>query len=69
MASATLGSERSVRFLLKADDQPFKDAEGADLESLRTALDRTLNRLVAAQAETPEAQRELGFSCEWWPPD
>jgi hypothetical protein len=69
MASATLGSECSVRFLLKAEDQPLRDLEGADFETLRDALDKTVDRLAAARAEAPEVQRELGFSCEWWPPD
>lgn len=38
-------------------------------ESTREALESTVARLRAAEEGSAEVPRDIGFACEWWPPD
>jgi hypothetical protein len=68
MASATAVPENAVHFVLKVDDQAAGEHDASELDPSRAALDRTLARLSAGGGDT-ELLRDLGYSCEWWPPD
>jgi hypothetical protein len=71
MAATTLTPESGIRHSLKPDDQPARNPRDSNPEraSSRVALDRTLARLSAAMSAADADQSDLGFSCEWWPPD
>jgi hypothetical protein len=60
------------RLFLRSEDQAPRELQELDqteLESLKTAIDSALARRRADELQATGARPDVGFSCEWWPPD
>jgi hypothetical protein len=59
-------------FRLLTDDRPpraLQDLDDTELDTLRTAIERTLVGLPAGRDPARRGGQDARFACEWWPPE